>query len=408
MKPRTLLLFGYLAVSSLVLVALIIKKPEPTKQATVPQINGIVTPIVEPILEPTQYIQTHTVKKGEVLGTIFPKYDIPVHETHQAALKIFDLSKIRVGKSFSFIKPTEEAPEYLEVHYPIDKDNTLILSKESSGWKANKKVASYDKEQQVKMFSIEQSFWQSASKVGLKAANISALVQLFEYDIDFNTEVRSKGSVRMVVNALHQEEQFVRYDAPDIVEFINNDKKFMAIRYTAKNGDTLYYDEQGVSRKGAFLRSPLAYSRVTSSFNPKRFHPILKKKRPHNGTDFGAPTGTPVRAASNGTVTYAGSNGGHGKFVKIKHGSGYETSYSHLSKILVRKGTRVKQGTVIGKVGSTGRSTGPHLHYQMWKNGRFVDAMKEKLPKTQSIPKSEKKTFLAHQEKLKKSLQENQ
>ena len=138
------------------------------------------------------------------------------------------------------------------------------------------------------------------------------------------------------------------------------------------------------------MRSPLAYSRVTSGFNPKRFHPILKKPRPHNGTDFGAPVGTPIRSAADGKVTYAGRNGGHGKFVKIKHNYGYETSYSHLSKILVRVGSRVKQGTIIGKVGSTGMSTGPHLHYQMWKNGRFVDAMKEKPPKTQKIPKKEK------------------
>lgn len=403
MKPRSLLIFGYLAVSSLILVALIIKKPQQQK-LTPPKVHNLVTPISEPILEPEQYIQTHTIKKGEVLGTVFPKYGIPVHETHQAAIEIFDLSKIRVGKKFSFIKPTEETSEYMEIHYPINKDETLILRKEPSGWKANKEVAVYEKKQEHKNFPIQQSFWKSASEVGLKAANISSLVQLFEYDIDFNTEVRANGSVRMIVNALYQEGEFIRYDAPDMVEFINNDNKFIAIRYTDKNGDTLYYDEHGVSRKGAFLRSPLAYSRITSSFNPKRFHPILKKPRPHNGTDFGAPTGTPVRAASNGTVTYSGSNGGHGKFVKIKHGSGYETSYSHLSKILVRKGTRVKQGTVIGKVGTTGRSTGPHLHYQMWKHGRFVDAMKEKLPKTQSIPSAEKKSFLSHQEKLKKSL----
>ena len=382
------------------LIALIVRKP-PAPEPIIQPNPITVVPIEEPTVEPQPFIETYTVQKGDFLGTIFPKFEIPVHETHQAAIEIFDLSKIRVGKSFSFIKPTEESPDYIEIHYPIDKDNTLVLTKEDSKWVANKKVAQYDKKQEHKKFTVTGSFWQSASDVGLTAANISGLVQLFEYDIDFNTEIRSNGSVRMVIDSLHQNNEFVRYDAPKIVEFINKNETYIAIQYTTKDGETLYYDEKGVSRKGAFLRSPLAFSRVTSSFNPKRFHPILKRKIPHNGTDFGAPTGTPIRAASNGTVTYAGSNGGHGKFIKIKHASGYETSYSHLSKILVRKGTRVKQGTVIGKVGTTGRSTGPHLHYQMWKNGRFVDALKEKLPKTQSIPKSEMTAFLEHQKKLK-------
>ena len=401
MKLRPLIIYGSLAVSSLMLIALIVRRPSVPEPNILPNPSTIVVPIEEPIVEPKPYMEIYTVQKGDFLGTIFPKFGIPVHETHQAAIEIFDLSKIRVGKSFSFVKPTEDSPSYTQIHYPIDKDNTLILMKEESGWTANKKIAQYDKKQEHKIFTVTGSFWQSASDVGLTAANISALVQLFEYDIDFNTEIRANGSVRMVGDSLHQNNTFIRYAAPEIVEFINNNETYIAIRYTTKNGDTLYYDEKGVSRKGAFLRSPLAFSRVTSSFNPKRFHPILKRKIPHNGTDFGAPTGTPVRAASNGTITYAGSNGGHGKFVKIKHVSGYETSYSHLSKILVRKGTRVKQGTVIGKVGTTGRSTGPHLHYQMWKNGRFVDALKEKLPKTQSIPKDEMTTFLAHQKKLK-------
>ena len=208
----------------------------------------------------------------------------------------------------------------------------------------------------------------------------------------------------MLIEELSQENQFVRYAPPLFVEFTNEGEVFTAIRYKNEHDVTMYYDEEGISRKGAFLRSPLAYSRVTSGFNPKRFHPVLKVRRPHNGTDFGAPRGTPVRAVASGKVTYAGSNGGHGKFIKIKHAQGYETSYSHLSKILVRRGAKIDQGKVIGKVGSTGLSTGDHLHYQMWKNGRFVDAMKVKLPKDQKLSATEKKEFDKHQTLLKKKL----
>jgi murein DD-endopeptidase MepM/ murein hydrolase activator NlpD len=407
MKNHTLIIFSCLAFSSVILIALIARTQRSKESIATSPVEHI-SPIPEPIPAPVQTIDDYTVQKGDVLGSILPKYGVSTHKVLNAAKNIFDLSKIRVGKTFSFIKKPSDALEYTEIRYPLDIDNTLILQRKGEEWSAKKKTAVYEKKRETKTFIIEHSFWQSASTVGLKDSDISSLVQLFEYDIDFNTEIRTKGSVRLVLNGLYQKNTFVRYGAPDIVEFTNNGETFLAIRYTTTDGNTLYYDEKGVSRKGAFLRSPLAYSRVTSSFNPKRFHPILKKKRPHNGTDFGAPKGTTIRAASNGVVTYAASNGGHGKFVKIKHNKGYETSYSHLSKILVRKGARVKQGTTIGKVGSTGRSTGPHLHYQMWKNGRFVDAMKEKLPKTQSISASEKKVFIAHKKKLKEELQRSQ
>lgn len=403
MNKQSLFIFGSLFLSSVILIALI------TKQSSNTPVEDIVveplTPIQEPIPIPTKHIDVHTVQKGEVLGSILPKYNIPTNEVLEASKSIFDLSKIRIGKTFSFVKESVEAEEYTEIRYPIDQDNTLVLSKQENSWIAKQETVLYQKKREVKNFSVSQSFWQSASDVGLQDADIASLVQVFEYDIDFNTEIRDNGSVRLALDALYLNDNFVRFDSPDVVEFTNNGEKFVAIRYTTNNNQTLYYDEKGISRKGAFLRSPLAFSRVTSSFNPKRFHPILKKKVAHNGTDFGAPIGTPIRAAASGVVTYAGSNGGHGKFIKIKHSSGYETSYSHLSKILVSNGSRVNQGTTIGKVGSTGRSTGPHLHYQMWKNGRFVDAMKEKLPKTQSIPSSEKDAFVAHQKKLFAELQ---
>ena len=124
-----------------------------------------------------------------------------------------------------------------------------------------------------------------------------------------------------------------------------------------------------------------------------RFHPVLKKRRPHYGVDFGAPTGTSVRAVADGRVTVAGRNGGHGNYVKLDHEGPYHTSYSHLSKILVKKGQRVQQGQLVGKVGATGLATGPHLHYQMWKNGSYVDPMKIDLPNSAPLPSSQRAAF---------------
>ena len=349
---------------------------------------------------PKEEAVEYTIKRGDTLGKILPKFNISTNKVHKASLEVYDLSKIRAGKVLTFIqREGEEKP--IAIKYPLDSDNTIIVERNGEQWVARKDVVQYTEKNGYRTLTIENSLWVAASKAGLHATDIANIIQIFEYDIDFNTEVRSGDSAKMIVPELYIGEEMKKLGAPSIMEFTSQGQTYLAIRYTNKAGETDYYDAEGISRKGAFLRSPLAFSRVTSKFNPKRFHPILKKTRPHNGTDFGAKTGTPVRSVADGVVTkVVRSNRGHGNFIKIKHDPPYQTSYSHLSKILVKKGQKVKQGKVIGKVGSTGFSTGPHLHYQMWKRGKFVDAMKEKLPKNKSLPKSEKGDFKKHRDKL--------
>jgi murein DD-endopeptidase MepM/ murein hydrolase activator NlpD len=148
------------------------------------------------------------------------------------------------------------------------------------------------------------------------------------------------------------------------------------------------------------LRSPLEFSRVTSGFTLARYHPILKKSRPHLGVDFGAPTGTPIRAVADGKVETAGKAGGHGNYVKIQHLGPQATSYSHLSKIAVQRGATVRQGQIIGYVGATGLATGPHLHYQMWVNGRHVNPMTVDLPMTESLSPADRSRFEAEKARL--------
>jgi murein DD-endopeptidase MepM/ murein hydrolase activator NlpD len=242
---------------------------------------------------------------------------------------------------------------------------------------------------------VESFLWQAAIDGGLRARDIAMMAEVLQYDIDFNTEIRKGATAELLVEELWQDGKFVKLGAAKILLFTNKGNEYQAIRFTNTRDITAYYDSEGVSRESPFLRSPLAFSRVTSNFNPKRFHPIHKTTRPHNGTDFGAKTGTPVRSVSDGVVTYAGKNGGHGNFVKVKHMSPYETSYSHLSVISVKKGQKVKKGQIIGKVGSTGASTGPHLHYQVWKNKRFVDAMKVQFPKGKKLTGADYTAFKA-------------
>jgi murein DD-endopeptidase MepM/ murein hydrolase activator NlpD len=172
-------------------------------------------------------------------------------------------------------------------------------------------------------------------------------------------------------------------------EVINNGRPFRAYRFDDGEGSA-YFDADGKSLQKTLLRSPLKFRYISSHFSKRRFHPILRKYRPHLGVDYAAPSGTPVSAAGGGTVLFAGYKGQNGKMVRIKHRGGYQTYYGHLSRIprKIRKGRKVSQGDIIGYVGSTGLSTGPHLDYRMKLNGRFVNPLKVRLPREESVPKA--------------------
>jgi len=190
-----------------------------------------------------------------------------------------------------------------------------------------------------------------------------------------------------------------RFDDGPILatSFTNRGETFEAYRYTDLEGDTSYYNETGVSMRKAFLRAPLDFTRVSSNFNPNRLHPIYKTQRPHRGTDYAAPRGTPVYAAGDGRVVEAGYTRPNGRYVFIQHGEQFETHYLHLHKLQVKKGVHVKQGDLIGTVGSTGAATGPHLHYEFLVNGvhRNPRTVHKILPKARSLPGAELPRYLA-------------
>lgn len=343
-------------------------------------------------LPPEPEWRSYRVQKGDVLGNILPKFGLKTSEIRTAALEIVDLANLKIDQEFRFqYMPNAETPN--EIHVPLGEDDTLIIKQTDTGWSAIQEKIAFDVKHGYRTFEVETSLWQAAIDAGLRARDIVQMAEVLQYDIDFNTEIRKGATAELLVEELWENGELKKLGAPLVLLFTNNGNEYQAIRFTNTRDITAYYDNDGISRESPFLRSPLAFSRVTSNFNPKRFHPIHKTRRPHNGTDFGAKTGTPVRSVADGVVTYAGTNGGHGKFVKVKHMSPYETSYSHLSKISVKKGQRVKKGQVIGKVGSTGASTGPHLHYQVWKNKRYVDAMKVQFPKGKKLSGADLTSF---------------
>ena len=326
----------------------------------------------------------HTISSGEVIGRLLPRFGAPIQAVLAAAKPEKDLSRIRAGEELAFrYEPLEVAP--IAIRYALDEDRTLFIEREGDLWFARVATVTYESRMAVREFVVERTLWEAAVDAGLRPADIAAIARVFEYDLDFNTEIRAGARVRVVVDELWADGALARLAAPRAARLENAGKTYTAIRFTPDGGKSGYYDQDGVSRKGAFLRSPIAFGRVTSGFNKNRYHPILKKSRPHNGTDFGAPTGTPVRAVGDGVITVAGRSGGHGNFVKIDHSGPYDSSYSHLSRIAVKKGARVSQGQVIGYVGSTGLATGPHLHFQFWVNGKYVNPMSITVPRNERL-----------------------
>lgn len=330
--------------------------------------------------------------RGTSFGAVADGYGLPASAVRNAALDLYDLATVRAGHQMQIHWVDGEATP-VELAYEVDEDRTLAVYREGEVWSARIDEVLYTPRTGSFTFQIDRSLWQDGIDAGLRPAGLARLARIFEYEIDFNTELRAGARFAVVGEVLEAPGRKAKLGLIHAVRLQNGGRTWTVLRHEDSAGKERFYHADGKSLKKPFLRSPLEFSRVTSGFNPRRYHPVLKRRRPHNGTDFGAPTGTPVRVVADGKVVRAGWNGGHGRFVKVEHEGGYATSYSHLSKVLVRRGDRIRQGKVVGRVGSTGMSTGPHLHFQMWKNRKYIDPMKAKLPNQSPLPASEKANF---------------
>ncbi|TNE92605.1 MAG: hypothetical protein EP330_01280 [Deltaproteobacteria bacterium] len=340
-----------------------------------------------PQLEPDRVQIPVRIGRGSTLGSVLSGTGFGASAVRSAALEFYDLSNIRPDRELSLVY-VDGVAEPTGLSYVLDEDRTLHVERDADGLVAKVDEVVYETAVDSYHMTLDSSLWADGLEAGLRPIDLVRLAKVFEYELDFNTELKAGATFDVVAEVLSAPGRKSKLGALHAVRLVNGDKEIVAVRHVHGEEETFFHPD-GTGMRRPFLRSPLEFSRVTSGFNPKRFHPVLKKARPHNGTDFGAPTGTPVRAVASGTITYAGRNGGHGNYVKIDHEGPYDTSYSHLSKIKVKNGSTVKQGEIIGLVGSTGMSTGPHLHYQMWKNGRYVDAMKEPLPSSTPIAKKD-------------------
>lgn len=262
-------------------------------------------------------------------------------------------------------------------------------------YRLDEKVA--DRRPKFAYATIKSSLFLDGAKQDIPQSTLIELAGLFGWDIDFALDIRPDDEFSLIYEELFLDGERIGFGNILIAQFINRGREITAIRYEDGKGDAQYYDPSGHSMRKEFLRNPIDFARISSRFNLKRKHPVLNKFRAHRGTDYAARTGTPIKSTGDGKVIFAGRKGGFGNCVIVQHGSRYQTLYAHLSKFnrSARKGRRVKQGQVIGYVGSTGLATGPHLHFEFRVDGVHRDSLRIKLPKSRSIAKNQKSAYQA-------------
>jgi murein DD-endopeptidase MepM/ murein hydrolase activator NlpD len=282
------------------------------------------------------------------------------------------------------------------LEYETSLNSLLHVKTTDNGWQFNTVTRSFEVIEQKVTGVITSSLFESGLKAGLSESLLHKLLSIFQWQIDFNSDIRSGDRFAVIYEEKFLEGKKIGTGPVLAATFILSGNPHQAIRHTDSAGIARYFSPGGISIEGKFLRSPVRNSRITSGYSLRRYHPILKTWRPHRGLDFLGRKGDSVLSTADGKVVFVGRKGDYGKTVIIKHGGKYKTLYAHLSKYgkAVRKGRWVQQGQIIGYVGSTGLSTGPHLHYELWRNGKRTNPLKLKLPRAASVHHSEKTEFL--------------
>jgi len=337
------------------------------------------------------------VKPGQTMSDIFAEQKLPsatLHTLLQFPGAKTPLSRIRPGKSFEFLIGNEG--ELLAIRFERDETHVVTLNLENG--KVRETLDKRDLQYRVAMAhgEIVDSLYGAAAKAGIGNTTTVELAKVFGYDIDFTQDLRKGDTFSVVYEELWRDGERLRGGEILAATFVNQGKTYHAFRYEFANGERGYYDENGRPLKKSFMRVPVEFTRISSMFTANRKHPVLGKIRAHKGVDYAAPSGTPIVAAGDGRISFAGWQNGYGRTVIIDHGRGYSTLYGHLSSFgKYKTGDRVRQGNVIGAVGMSGLATGPHLHYEFRINGAHRDPMKVTLPRPEPLPKAEFARFRA-------------
>jgi murein DD-endopeptidase MepM/ murein hydrolase activator NlpD len=325
-------------------------------------------------------------KVTDELGLKYPT----MQKLVSSSQSVFDVTRLNVGQPVYLL---EQNDNFAGIEYEINTNEKLVIRKNDGKLSAEKKKIDYKISTSTAQGTISSSLFKAGKKVGLSEELILELAEIFAWNIDFAVEMEEGDKFKIIYEKKKRKGKVV--DTGDILaaKFINDGEKHTAFLFKDGQGPPSYFDKDGQSLKRQFLKAPLEYSRISSGYTNARFHPTLNKTTPHKAIDYAAKLGTPIRAVGDGRVVFAGWNGGYGNYINVRHNGTYQTQYAHLSKIAVNQGEQVKQGEVIGYVGSTGFSTGPHLHYQIKKHGTKVNPLEVELPAGDPVPKHKRDEF---------------
>lgn len=342
-----------------------------------------------------------TIKSGESFGTILDRHHVfypKINEIASSVKEVFDVRRVRAGKPYTILASKDSTETAQVFIYKHDKINATILDFKDSIIKAKE----YKKQIKYVEKSVEgvvySSFSQTMDSLGIKPNLTYTVADIYAWTLDFYRLQKGDAFKIMYQEKFIDDTIFAGYGKVKSAVFKHKDRDLYAFRFVADSTLNIpeYYDETGKMLRSQFLKAPIKFQyRISSRYNlRRRIAHYGNKVRPHRGTDFAAKIGTPIIATASGTVTESTRRGGNGKFVKIKHNSTYSTQYLHMKSQAVKKGDYVKQGDVIGYVGMTGSTSGPHVCYRFWKYGKQVDPQKEKLPAAQPMKKSVKPKYL--------------
>ncbi len=340
-------------------------------------------PPPEPLVEEIR----GTIHRRETVSDLFLRHGFShelVHEVNQSARPVFDLRRIQAGRPYALAKA---GTTFCHFKYEIDPERYLFIAPREGGFLSEIREVPFEVEVDSLTGAIQSSLFLAVLESGERPDLALQLSEIFAWDIDFFLDIRKGDSFKVFFERKCLGDSMVCYGRILAADFVVQGRSHQAFYFDNGEGYDDYYDFDGGSLRRALLKAPLRYSRISSNFSYRRFHPVYHHYAPHLGIDYAAPAGTPIQATGDGTVIFAARSGANGNMVKIRHNETYTTYYLHLSKFGkgIKKGKSVRQGDVIGYVGSTGAATGPHLDYRIKKRDKFVDPRKVDLPAAQPV-----------------------
>ncbi len=340
-----------------------------------------------------------TIKKGDTFGTIIENQNIGNKKVYDIIKKVkdtFDVRIIRINKPYTLLRSKNKTNKLQVFIYQPDAMNYYVVDLRDTAVVVYKKTKPITIKTRTIGGLLKGSLSETLEGANVEGALASKISKIYAWSIDF---FKLKKGDRFAITFTERYINDTIYDGVDSLKaafFEYKGKIIYAFPYAQNPSSNKieYYDEEGKTLKNFFLKTPIKFSRISSRFSTNRFHPVQQRWKAHKGTDYAAPYGTPITTTAAGTIEQTGFTAGNGNFVKVKHNGTYSTQYLHMSRILVRRGQHVNQGQVIGRVGSTGLATGPHVCYRFWKNGVQVDALRLKLPNGEPMSGRNKEQFL--------------